>query len=71
MRRGFEIKARTFLTEEKLVSWAIDAFMKKLGQVETNRFLSLMISNRVDSVRRHQLWQKKLGKEAFFTVAFR
>jgi len=65
------MKTSTFLTEEKLVSRAIDALMTKLGPVETNRFLSHMKSNRVDSVRRHQLWQKRLDKEAFFTAVFR
>jgi hypothetical protein len=65
------MKTSTFISEEQLVSSAIDTLIKKLGPVETNRFLSLMKSNRVDSVRRHQLWQKKLDKEAFFTAAFR
>ena len=65
------MKTSTFISEEQLVSSAIDTLIKKLGAVETNRFLSLMKSNRVDSVRRHKLWQKKLDKEAFFTAVFR
>lgn len=65
------MKTSTFISEEQLVSSAIDTLIKKLGPVETNRFLSLKKNKRTESARRHQLWQKKLDKEAFFTAVFR
>ena len=65
------MKTSTFINEEQLVSSAIDTLIKKLGPVETNRFLSLMKSNRVDSARRHRLWQQKLDKDGFFNAVFK
>lgn len=60
------MKASTFINEEKLITKAIDTLIDKLGHVETNRFLSLLKTRRVESVKRHQLWQSKLRKEKFF-----
>jgi len=65
------MKASTFINEEQLVTKAIDTLINKLGPVETNRFLSLMKKKRVESVKRHHLWQAKLKKDKFFNAVFK
>ena len=60
------MKTSTFINEEQLITEAIDTLLDKLGPVETNRFLSLLKMRRVESVKRHQLWQSKLKKDKFF-----
>ena len=60
------MKASTFINEERLITKAIDTLVDKLGPVETNRFLSLLKTRRVESIKRHQLWQSKLKKDKFF-----
>jgi len=44
--------------------------IKKLGPLETSRFLSIAGKRRVESVRRHRLWQNSLEKEKFFKSVF-
>ncbi len=56
----------TFLDEEHLIEKAIEILLEKLGPVETNRFLSLTRKTRIESVKRHQLWQAKLKKDEVF-----
>jgi len=65
------MKASTFINEEQLISKAIDALIRKLGPVETNRFLSLMKKKRVESLKRHHQWQAKLNKEQLFEAIFK
>ena len=65
------MKTSTFINEEKLISEAINALIKKLGPVETSRFLSLSKAKRTDSVKRHQLWQSRLDKKEFFDTVFK
>jgi len=65
------MKASTFINEEQLISKAVDALIRKLGPVETNRFLSLMKKKRVESLKRHHQWQAKLNKEQFFEAIFK
>jgi len=62
---------RILLTEEQLIAKAIDLLVEKLGPVETSRFLSLPREKRIESVRRHRLWQSKLEKEDFFSQVFK
>ena len=64
------MKMNVFMSEEKLVSVAIDTLMDKLGVVETNRFLSLPRKKRLESVKRHQLWQSRLEKDQFLGSIF-
>ena len=64
------MKMNVFMSEEKLVSVAIDTLMDKLGVVETNRFLSLPRKKRLESVKRHQLWQSRLEKDRFLGSIF-
>lgn len=65
------MKAGTFAKEEKLISDAMNVLIDRLGPVETNRFLSLLKTGRVESVKRHQLWQAKLKKVKFFNAVFK
>jgi hypothetical protein len=65
------MKTSTFIKEEQLITEAIDTLIDKLGPVETNRFLSLLKARRVESVRRHQLWQSQLKKGKFFDKVFK
>ena len=56
--------------ESQLIQQAIMILLEKLGTTDTNRFLSLKSSQRLDSVLRHQAWQKTLDKDDFFDEVF-
>jgi len=56
--------------EEKLLKQVVDILMEKLGPVETKRFLALPARKRIESVKRHRLWQSKLDKDKFFHDVF-
>lgn len=58
------------MNETQLIQQAIGVLIEKLGTTDTNRFLSLKSSERLDSVLRHQAWQKTLNKENFFDEVF-
>lgn len=59
-----------YLAEDELIRRAIEALMAHLGPVETARFLRLPQARRMESVRRHRLWQESLDKEQFFDQVF-
>ena len=59
------------INETQLIQQAIVILLEKLGTTETNRFLSLKSSQRLDSVLRHQTWQNTLEKDAFFDDVFK
>lgn len=59
-----------FISEEKLLEQAIGLLIEKLGPVEANRFLSLPAKKRIESVKRHRMWQTKLDKATFFADVF-
>jgi hypothetical protein len=60
----------TLMNETQLIQQAIAILIEKLGTTDTNRFLSLKSSERLDSVLRHQTWQKTLNKNDFFDEIF-
>ncbi|VAX31573.1 hypothetical protein MNBD_NITROSPIRAE03-73 [hydrothermal vent metagenome] len=64
------MKKSQYINEDQLIKKAIDILMEKLGPVETNRFLTLPVKKRIESVRRHRLWQSKLDKDSFFKKVF-
>lgn len=64
------MKQGEFIKEDKLLTQGIDILMEKLGPIETNRFLSLPLQKRIESVKRHQKWQLALKKEKFFGDVF-
>ena len=66
------MKITTLLDEEQLVKKAVTALLENLGPIESSRFLALPFSGgRLESVRRHQRWQKELDKNKFFNHVFR
>ncbi len=64
------MKSAHVLDEHVLVERAVNTLMKKLGPIETKRFLSMTVNKRINSVKRHRDWQKKLNKQAFFNEVF-
>ena len=64
------MKTSTFTDEEQLISKAVDVLFKELGPIDTCRFLTLPKKQRMDSVKRHRLWQANLDKEEFFDQVF-
>ena len=64
------MKKKAFLSEDQLIARAVNLLMERLGPVETSRFLSLPKAKRIESVRRHRLWQAGLAKEEFFDQVF-
>lgn len=64
------MKTYRYIDEDELLNRAINALMEKLGPVETGRFLSLAPQKRMESVKRHRLWQSELDKERFFAEVF-
>lgn len=64
------MKACHVMDEGVLVERAISTLIKKLGPIETKRFLSMTVNKRVNSIKRHRDWQDKLNKQDFFNEAF-
>ena len=65
------MKESSFINEDKLLQEAMKDLMDKLGPGEINCFLSLPVQKRVESVKRHHLWQATLDKENFFREMFK
>ena len=65
------MKAIALMEEDALVRRAVDSLMERLGPIETQRFLSLPARKRLDSVKRHRLWQQGLKKDQFFDRVIR
>jgi hypothetical protein len=64
------MKSAQYISEENLFKKVVDILMDKLGPVETTRFLAMPAKKRIESVKRHRLWQGKLDKDKFFSVVF-
>jgi hypothetical protein len=64
------MRQNEFINEEELFTKAIRVLTEKLGPLETSRFLSIANQKRIESVKRHQLWQSKLSKEKLFKEIF-
>lgn len=64
------MKRGQYMKEDKLVERAITVLMKELGPVETSRFLAMPAKRRMESVKRHRLWQSALDKNEFFNLVF-
>ncbi|OHD70370.1 MAG: hypothetical protein A2W19_16350 [Spirochaetes bacterium RBG_16_49_21] len=56
--------------EEDILIKGINVLLKKLGPVETTRFLNIPRKKRSESVKRHREWQKTLKKEKFLKELF-
>jgi len=59
-----------YITEEELIEKATLVLLKELGPLETSRFINLPKKVRMESVQRHQEWQKTIDKENFFDEIF-
>jgi hypothetical protein len=56
--------------DEEILIKGINILLKKLGPVETTRFLNIPRKKRLESVKRHREWQKTLNKENFLKELF-
>lgn len=59
------MKNTNVMEEPDLMRRMVSTLIDKFGPVETQRFVSLCGGKRMESVRRHQLWQKHLDKDVF------
>lgn len=64
------MKPAVLTNETQLIQQAVQILLEKLGTTDTNRFLALKSTERLDSVLRHQTWQKDLDKDGFFDEVF-
>ncbi len=56
--------------DEEILIKGINILLKKLGPVETTRFLNITRKKRLESVKRHREWQKTLNKKNFLKELF-
>jgi len=59
-----------YMDEELVIKKGVEALIKELGPVEAIRFINLPKRKRVESVKRHRQWQKRLDKDLFFNELF-
>jgi len=59
-----------YMDEDELIRKSIEVLMEKIGPVEAIRFINIPRKKRIESVRRHRQWQKKLDKNKFFDEVF-
>ncbi len=59
-----------YASEETVIKKAIEVLIRELGPVETIRFINIPKKRRMESVKRHQQWQKTLDKDRFFNDVF-
>ena len=64
------MKTKIELQGDELIKKAFELLIENLGITETNRFIEAIKKRKIDSVKRHQNWQKKLDKESFFNEIF-
>jgi hypothetical protein len=60
-----------YFDENTLIKKAISILMKELGAPETIRFLNIPREKKMDSVKYHREWQKKLNKDKFLNKVFK
>lgn len=65
------MKGTKYIEADVLIKKAIEVLFKEVGPVETNRFVNMPREKRMESVRRHREWQKRLKKDAFFDAVFK
>jgi len=65
------MKESILMTEEQLITQAVNALIDKLGILEATRFLALKSEGKLDSVEWHRQWQAQLDKETFFDEVFK
>jgi len=70
-KRGFAMKPERYVDDDLIVKKGISILLDQLGPVETDRFIALARTNRMESVKRHRQWQKGLVKESFLQEILR
>ncbi len=60
-----------YASDETVVKKAVQVLMKELGPVDAMRFVNMSRKKRMESVKRHREWQKRLSKSKFFDDVFR
>jgi len=66
LREGeIKMRASRYLSEKEMLQKGIDVLLDALGPVETVRFLNISRDKRIESVKRHRMWQKSLKKDDF------
>lgn len=64
------MKETKYQGEEEILKKGITVLLKELGPVETARFLNIPRKKRIESVKRHRVWQATLSKEEFLNEIF-
>ncbi len=59
-----------YLSEDELIERGLKALTEAFGPVEALRFLTLPHAKRLESVKRHQLWQNALEQKVLFDQVF-
>lgn len=59
-----------YMDEKILIEKAIEAIVQKVGPIEAIRFINMPRRKRMESVKRHRIWQKNLDKDKFFNEVF-
>jgi hypothetical protein len=59
-----------YMDEEEMVKKAVKALIGAVGPIEANRFISMPRKKRMESVKRHREWQRRLDKDEFFARVF-
>ena len=52
-------------SDERLVEKAVHALFDELGPVDAARFLAIPKKRRMETVKRHRLWQAQLDEKEF------
>lgn len=64
------MKAVKYMDEEIVIKKGVELLIKGLGPMEAIRFMSISKERKIDSVKRHRVWQKHLDKDRFFNEVF-
>lgn len=64
------MKNAKYMNEENIIEKGVDLLIKGLGPVQAIRFINISKEVKMESVKRHGLWQKQLDKDKFFKKVF-
>ena len=64
------MKNAKYRVEEDMIEKGVDLLIKGLGPVEAIRFMNISKEAKMESVKRHRLWQKQLDKDTFYKKIF-
>jgi len=64
------MKTARYMDEDLVIRKGIDLLIKGLGPLETMRFMNIPKERKIDSIKRHRVWQQQLEKDPFFEDVF-